>query len=324
MPEKRIAITMGDPAGIGPEIILKTLNCGDFDPRRIVLIANTEIMSMYSDKLGLKLPSEQEIIDIPFDVSKITPRVESAQSGELSYLALEKACAMANSGQVNAIVTAPLSKNAINKAGYKFSGQTEILEKLTGKQGKNKAEMLFVAGDFKVMLLTRHIPFADVSKSLNKEKIIESVRVLHTSLREDFKIEHPKIALCGLNPHAGEGGLIGSEEITVLIPAMNELKELGIDIEGAFPADMLFAKAARAYLNGQKQPYDCYLACYHDQGLIPIKSLAVDKTVNTTIGLPVIRTSPAHGTAFDIAGSGKADFNSMCEAVKLAFELSGF
>jgi len=308
--EKKIAITMGDPAGIGPEIIVKALKEIDVSSKNIVVIGCKDIFS--------PVLTDIELIDTECDISKIQPGKETAESGRASFLALEKACNMAQNGEIQAIVTAPLSKNAINLAGYNYSGQTEVLEKFLGKQGQNKAEMLFVADDFRILLLTRHISLSEVSKKLTKEHIVKTVNVLYSSLKKDFNIESPKLAICGLNPHSGEAGLIGREEIDIIVPAMETLKNSGINIEGLFPADTLFVKAGKAYLNREKQPYDCYIACYHDQGLTPIKVLAMDKTVNTTIGLPVIRTSPAHGTAFDIAGKGIADCSSMKAAIKLA------
>lgn len=318
---KKIAITIGDPSGIGPEVIIKALGLLDVDFSQIVLVGSWHVFAQTSEQLGIGLNNKIDIIDIPCDFSNIKCGTETTESGRLSYLALEKACELAKNNLINAIVTAPLSKNAINLAGYHYSGQTEILQKLLGTQERKKAEMLFVADDFRVLLLTRHISILDVPKAITVEKIIESAKIVVDSLKHDFKIESPKLAICGLNPHAGESGLIGCEEQDVIIPAIKELQRENINIQGPFPADTLFVKAAKPYVNKTKQPFDCYLACYHDQGLTPIKALAMDKTVNTTIGLPVIRTSPAHGTAFDIAGKNLANPASMVEAIKLALRL---
>lgn len=322
--KKKIAITAGDHAGIGPEIILKAIN-NISNTIDILLIGNKKIFESVSSELNVKLPDDIEFIDIQADLSKIKIGMNSAESGNLSFLALKKACELANQNTIRAIVTAPISKTAINMAGYNFSGQTEILQKYLAedKNIKNKAEMLFVSKDFRVLLLTRHIPLSDVTNNLTQEKIIESIAALNNSLKNDFKIKNPQLAICGLNPHAGEDGLIGHEEQDIILPAIDILKQKhNIFIEGPFPADTIWIKAANPYLNNNKQPYDAYIACYHDQGLIPIKLLALYSTVNTTINLPVIRTSPSHGTAFDIAGKNIADYKSMLSSIKLADDLS--
>ncbi len=321
MNSEKIAITMGDPNGIGPEIIIKTLCCGDFDLNKIMLFGNKEVFKKTAVDLGLKLP-DVDLIEINFDLKNFSYGVESKHSGQASFQALQKACEYAKSKKINAIATAPLSKKAINLAGFEFSGQTEILEKFLSERKTQKAEMLFVSNNFRVMILTRHCPLKDVPSLISKENIKNSVLVLHKALKDQYKIENPTIAICGLNPHAGENGLLGLEEQNIIIPAISELqKNYNINIKGPFPADTLFAKASNHYHKGEKMPYDCYLACYHDQGLTPIKVVAMNKTVNTTIGLPVFRTSPAHGTAFDIAGKGMSDYSSMKEAVKLAIDL---
>ena len=321
MKNKKIAITIGDPSGIGPEIIIKALNSLNFSSDKFLLIGNKEIFHKTSRELGLKLDDNIEIVNIPCPISKIKSGEESIESGKLSFYALEQACTLANKGILSGIVTAPLSKNAINLAGFHYSGQTEILEKYCGNG--NKAEMLFVANDFRVMLLTRHIPLADVSNALTVEKIVDSTIALNNSLINNFKISKPRIAICGLNPHAGEHGLLGDEENNTLIPAIHKLRnEHDIDIDGPFPADTIWLKAGKPFLNNHPQPYNAYVACYHDQGLIPIKLLAMDSTVNTTINLPILRTSPSHGTAFDIAGQNIANPKSMKAAIKLAYELT--
>ncbi|MFA6989608.1 MAG: 4-hydroxythreonine-4-phosphate dehydrogenase PdxA [Candidatus Gastranaerophilaceae bacterium] len=317
--KNKIAITMGDPSGIGPEIILKALFNLDIDLEKICIIGNRKIFAEEEKRTFITLPEHINFIDIPFDISKLQIGKESKYSGELSYLCLEKACKMVLNSEINGIVTAPVSKNAINEAGHNYNGQTEILEKFLGQNNKNKAEMLFatVWGGLKVFLATRHIRLKDVSTMLSAESLIESIKILNTALKEDFYLKSPKIFVCGLNPHSGENGLLGSEEKEIIIPAINKLKSLGIDIKGPFPADTLFAKAAKAYLNNEDLPCDCYVACYHDQGLIPMKVLAMDKAINVTIGLSVLRTSPSHGTAFDIAGKNQANYQSMLESIKL-------
>ena len=176
--------------------------------------------------------------------------------------------------------------------------------------------MLFVSKDFRVLLLTRHLPLKDVSKTLTKEFIIEKIERLRSHFQNSLNIQKPSFALCALNPHAGENGLLGDEEEKIMLPAIEAVRYRGINITNPLPADTLFVKGIQNYLNNKKMPYDCYIACYHDQGLIPIKSAASKKTVNMTIGLDIIRTSPSHGTAFDIAGKNIANPESMIEAIK--------
>ena len=199
-------------------------------------------------------------------------------------------------------------------AGHKFNGQTEILQKYLAHENQ-LAEMLFIAKNFRVLLLTRHVALKDIN--LTREIVIEKVLNLRVFFKQHFKIENPKFALCGFNPHSGEDGILGKEEINILIPAVAELQEKGVNITNPLPADTLFVGASREYFDDVSQPeYDCYIANYHDQGLIPIKTVAGDKTVNMTIGLDIIRTSPGHGTAFDIAGKNVADETGMIEAIK--------
>ena len=312
MNKKKLAITLGDFNGIGPEVTVKALNKLDIPGQNIVLIGSKSLLT------GLN--RDYEIIEIPFEKSMINTGKETKQAGEFSYQCLQKACEMANNDKVSAIVTAPVSKNALHLAGYNFSGQTEILEKnLADKEKNEKAEMLFVCKDFRVLLLTRHLPLKDVK--ITKELLTEKLQRIDSVLKQKFSVKSPSIALCSLNPHAGENGILGDEEIKEFTPAVEILKTKGIDVTYPKPADTLFAKAAKAFLTGQKQPYDVYCACYHDQGLIPIKALAMNKTVNMTVGLKVIRTSPAHGTAYDIAGKNIADETSMIEAISQALSL---
>ena len=301
----KIAITTGDPNGIGAEITIKALNLLDIPPRDIVIISNSKVLNTYG-----RLNNNYEIIDVEYS-SKVIPGEVSAAAGDFSYRLLEKACEI----KPKFIVTAPTSKEAMNLAGHKFNGQTEVLEHFLAHDGQ-KAEMLFVSKDFRVLLLTRHCALKEVSKNLTKETIIEKTERLRSYFQNKLFIKKPSFALCALNPHAGENGLIGEEEENVIIPAIQAVRNRGINITNPLPADTLFIKAVQNYLKGEKSPYDCYIACYHDQGLIPIKSVASEKTVNMTIGLDIIRTSPSHGTAFDIAGKNIANPESMMEAIK--------
>ena len=300
----KIAITTGDPNGIGAEITIKALNKLDLPAEDVVLISNKKILDYYG-----KLEKDYEIIEIPFN-SEIEPGKVSAECGEFSFQSVKKACEIG----AKAIVTAPVAKNALYLAGHKFNGQTEILQKYLAHENQ-LAEMLFIAKNFRVLLLTRHVALKDIN--LTKEIVIEKVLNLRVFFKQHFKIENPKFALCGFNPHSGEDGILGKEEINILIPAVAELREKGVNITNPLPADTLFVGASREYFDDVSQPeYDCYIANYHDQGLIPIKTVAGDKTVNMTIGLDIIRTSPGHGTAFDIAGKNVADETGMIEAIK--------
>ncbi len=353
---KKILITIGDVAGIGPEIVIKALNSvkTGIEYKDICIVGNEDIFYRTALELGLPVPRNIEIVNIPVDISRLKYGAPSQETGKHSLLSLKKSCEMAKEGYARAIVTAPISKKSLNMANFHYSGQTEILKEFLGSgslyknlaesrqnsqslkdsiknllskfKNQNKLygpEMLFVAENLRVLLLTRHVKLSEIPQNLSLEKILASIITLKLSLEFDFGIKEPKIALCGLNPHAGENGIFGLEEEYFFNPAVKQLKEkYSVNIEGPFPADTLWAIAAKAFMANEKPKYDAYIACYHDQGLIPVKMLAMDYAVNTTINLPVIRTSPCHGTAYDIAGKNKANYTSMIEAVKLANKLS--
>lgn len=290
----KIAITTGDPNGIGAEITIKALNAMNLPAEKVLLISNRKVLDFYG-----KLNSDYDIVEIPYD-AEIEPGKVTKAAGEFSFLSVKKACEI----NAKAIVTAPVAKNALHLAGYNFNGQTEILQKFLAHDNQ-LAEMLFVAGKFRVLLLTRHVALKDIV--LTKDMVIEKILNLKDFFVKHFGIYEPEFALCGFNPHAGEDGILGREEIDILIPAVVELRKKGVNITNPLPADTLFIKAMN---------YDCCIANYHDQGLIPIKTVAGDKTVNMTIGLDIIRTSPGHGTAFDIAGKNIADETGMISAIK--------
>lgn len=300
----KIAITTGDPNGIGAEITIKALNELDLSQDKIVLISNKDVLDYYG-----KLDKKYDIIEIPFDKRDIKVGKVTKEAGEFSFQSLLKVCEI----KPKAIVTAPVAKNAMYLAGHNFNGQTEVLQKYLAHDNQ-LAEMLFVANNFRVLLLTRHCALKDVY--LTKEIIVKKITNLVKTFNNHFNIPNPRFALCGFNPHSGEDGILGREEIDILIPAVKELQSLGVDISMPLPADTLFVKAGNYYFKGEKDDYDCYIANYHDQGLIPIKTVAGDKTVNMTIGLDIIRTSPGHGTAFDIAGQNIADPNGMISAIR--------
>ncbi|CDE88209.1 4-hydroxythreonine-4-phosphate dehydrogenase 1 [Clostridium sp. CAG:729] len=290
----KIAVTTGDPNGIGAEITIKALNKLDLPEDKIVIISNKKIIDFYG-----KLNRNYDIIEIPYE-AEIEPGKVTKEAGEFSFQSVKLACEIG----AKAIVTAPVAKNALYLAGHRFNGQTEILQKYLAHNNQ-LAEMLFVAGKFRVLLLTRHVALKDIN--LTKEMVVEKITNLKDFFVTHLNISKPEFALCAFNPHAGEDGILGHEEIDILIPAVEELRAYGINITNPLPADTLFIKAL---------DYDCCIANYHDQGLIPIKTVAGDKTVNMTIGLDIIRTSPGHGTAFDIAGKNVADETGMIEAIK--------
>ncbi len=295
MKKYKLALTTGDKKGIGKELVKKALD--------IIKPAKNDILII------------GEKINVDYDHFLI----DEENNGTFCYKSLEKACSMALEGSIKALCTAPVSKAQLHNAGYFFNGQTEVIENFLSPNSKN-AQMIFIANNLKVMLLTRHCALKDVR--LKIEEIIHQTTILNDFLIEKYKIKNPLIALCALNPHAGEGGILGSEEIEILNPAVEILQKKGINITPPTSADALFARVGKEYFKKEKLSYDAILSCYHDQGLCPIKALAFEKAVNTTIGLPIIRTSPTSGTAYDIAGKGIADPKSMVEAIRLALKLA--
>ena len=302
---EKILITTGDPNGIGAEITIKALKMLNLPPKDIAIVSDKKVLNSCGGIDGFEIIEEK--FDGRVEFGKVT-----AQAGDFAYRCLKKACEL----KPKFIVTAPTSKEAMHLAGHKYNGQTEILEKYLAHSGQ-KAEMLFVSNDFRVLLLTRHVALKDVK--ITKELVIEKTERLRSYFQNKLLIKKPNFALCALNPHAGENGIMGDEEDKFILPAVKALRTRGINITDPLPADTLFVKGVQNYLKGEKMPYDCYIACYHDQGLIPIKSVASEKTVNMTIGLDIIRTSPSHGTAFDIAGKNIANPSSMIEAIKTCF-----
>lgn len=308
---KKTAITLGDPNGISPEITIKALNFLDLPKDKIIIIGNNSIFDFYKSKYDLCLEKEYEIIEIPYSKEDIIPGEQTEAAGEFAFSALVKACELAQNNQIEAIVTAPVAKNAMKMAGHNYSGQTEILEKYLANVNQH-AEMIFVCENIYVYLLTRHIALSDVMQYVTKENIENKIKYINKYLSKQLNIINPKFALCALNPHAGENGMFGREEINEIIPAIDALRIAGINADGPFAADSVFAKC----YSGQYD-YNCYVAMYHDQGLIPVKLMEKCNCVNTTIGLDVLRTSPAHGTAFDIAGKNCANPESMIAAIQL-------
>jgi 4-hydroxythreonine-4-phosphate dehydrogenase len=283
----RIAITVGDPAGIGPEIA-RTAAC---DPRVV--------------------DACEPIIYAPPSGQTFAPGVLSADAGRVAYDVIVNAVRDAQAGKVDGIATAPVNKLAFARAGLPWKGHTDLLAHLTGAP---QVAMMFWSESLKVVLATVHVPLADVSRLLTRELLGSIIRLTAREL-PFFGVAKPRLVMAGLNPHAGEEGVLGTEEQTALAPAVADARSSGIDIVGPFPGDTVFVRAARG-------EFDCVIACYHDQGLIPVKLTAFGRAVNVTLGLPIVRTSVDHGTAFDIAGQGRADASSMIEAVVLAARLA--
>lgn len=286
-PKPRVAITAGDPAGIGPEIAAKA-----------------------ADDLQVRAVCEP-VLYAPPPGATFEPGVLSAEAGRAAYDAICRAVGDALAGAVDAIATAPVNKLAFARAGLPWKGHTDLLAHLTGTR---RAVMMFWSEPLKVVLASVHVPLAEVPRMLTAELLHDVIELTARELPR-FGIAEPRLALAGLNPHAGEGGLIGDEEERVLAPAVAAARARGIRIGGPFPGDTVFVRASRG-------EFDAVIACYHDQGLIPVKLLAFGRAVNVTLGLPIVRTSVDHGTAFDIAGQGKADPTSLIEATLLAVELA--
>jgi 4-hydroxythreonine-4-phosphate dehydrogenase len=282
----RIALTVGDPAGIGPEIAAAA-----------------------AADAGVRAVCEPIVFASPHAAVEIG--VVSATAGQAAYDTIVRATDAAMAGRVDAIATAPINKLAFSMAGIPWKGHTDLLGHLCGA---GRVAMLFHAPQLKVVLITVHVPLSEVPGLITQDTVLETIALTAASLPA-FGVASPRLALAGLNPHAGEAGLLGVEDDRVLAPAVAAARAQGIDIRGPFPADTIFVRASRG-------EFDCVLACYHDQGLIPIKLLAFGQAVNVTIGLPIVRTSVDHGTAFDIAGRGVADAGSMIAAVKLAAQLA--
>lgn len=283
----RIALTVGDPAGVGPEIVER---------------ARTD---------SAVLAACEPIVYGPPDGGRFAPGVLSADAGRAGYLALVRAVDDAKASRVDAIATAPINKEAWALAGLRWRGHTELLAELTGAR---RVAMMFYSRPLRVVLATVHVALSEVPRLITREGLAALIELTARELPR-FGFPRPRLAVAGLNPHAGEHGVIGREDDEVLRPAVEDCRSGGIDVDGPFPADTLFVRASRG-------EFDAVVACYHDQGLVPIKMAAFGHAVNVTLGLPIIRTSVDHGTAFDIAGAGKADAGSMIEAILLAARLA--
>jgi len=321
-----IAITTGDYNGIGPEVILKSLH--QLQPLSFipVVIGHKKVLSFYQQQLDspplqfspiddVNAISDERCYLLEMEIEeqiKISPGAITKAAGYVAMKSIHKALELCKQSKANGMVTAPISKEAVNLAGWSIPGHTEFL---AGNTDCSNYMMMLVNDDLRVGLVSIHDPLAEVPGKITGHAILTNANVMHRSLQNDFGIDEPKIAILGLNPHAGDGGYIGDEEITTITPAIEQLRTQNIRADGPFAADGFFG-------NRLFHDYDGILAMYHDQGLVPFKTLSFNAGVNFTAGLPVIRTSPDHGTAFDIAGGNSASPKSFIKALKLAVSLA--
>lgn len=325
-----LALTLGDPAGVGPEIIVKAWRAlqssgpqffvvGDAQSLASAPTATAGIMRRISspDEVASVFAEAIPVLDLPLKALVVAGQPSKASAAAIIRW-IETAVGLALSGTVSGVVTAPIAKAPLYEAGFQFPGHTEFLGDLTAIarfEGARGPVMMLTAADLRVALVTVHEPIARVSSQLSIEAIVKTGLVTAEALTRDFGIPKPRLAVAGLNPHAGEGGSIGREEIDIIEPAVRALHDLGIDARGPLPADTLFHTEARA-------ASDAVVCLYHDQALIPVKMLDFWGGVNVTLGLPIVRTSPDHGTAFDIAGRGIARADSLIAAIRLAAEIA--
>ncbi|CAD5257727.1 4-hydroxy-L-threonine phosphate dehydrogenase, NAD-dependent [Bosea sp. 62] len=326
-----LALTQGDPAGIGPELALAAWR--QREQRGIppfAYLGDSATLSVLAERLGLPVPlrsvgwdEAEACFDTALPVIELEHRPQ-AQSGRPDPAnaagvieAIERGVEAVETGKAAALVTNPIAKSVLYAVGFQHPGHTEFLAELAGRgrEATPRPVMMIWSEELAVIPVTIHIPLEAVPKQLTTELIVETGRIAAADLKRRFGVARPRLALCGLNPHAGEGGALGKEDAAVVAPAIERLRALGIEASGPYPADTLFHARARA-------GYDVALGMYHDQALIPIKTIAFDEGVNVTLGLPFIRTSPDHGTAFDIAGKGIARPDSLCAALRLAARMA--
>ncbi len=324
-PKSRLALTVGDPAGIGPEVAARAL--ADDAVRGLADVAVFgPPAEKWARRAGVPLPPLDaagpleewdgqvgglRLVALESDLADLAEAAPSAAGGEASIRYVRAAIDAAKRGRVDAIVTGPISKHAVRLAGYPWPGHTELLAEAFGA---DEVAMMFAGGPLRVVLVTIHVPLAEAIRMLSADRIVTTCRLADEALRGRFGLAEPRLGVCGLNPHAGEEGRFGSEERDMIEPALARLRVDGVRAEGPLPPDTAFHQA----LAGR---FDIVVAMYHDQGLIAVKTVAFEESVNVTLGLPVVRTSVDHGTAYDIAGRGEADPRSMVAAVRLAAEM---
>ena len=315
-----IAISMGDPAGIGPEVIAKAWAARDTaglapffatgDARAIAAVWNGPVVAIsHPDAANGVFANALPVLTVE-DGGEIVPGQPDVEGARCALRALELAAGLVRSGAARALVTGPVSKAQLYQIGFTYPGQTEFVAERCGIAGEN-AVMMLAGPDLRVVPITTHVPLAEVSEMLSVELLVAKGRATARGLTRNFGILNPRIAFAGFNPHAGESGAIGREEIEIIAPAIALLREEGIDATGPFAADTMFHLRARAN-------FDAALCCYHDQALVPLKTLYFDEGVNITLGLPIVRTSPDHGTAFNIAGKGLAEPGATIAAIRMA------
>jgi 4-hydroxythreonine-4-phosphate dehydrogenase len=321
----RIGITMGDPAGIGPEVVLKAV--AEDEVRRAcipVIIGDAQLLAHTARTLDLQSGYDIVRADEPFPEHSepviyhldnitgfIEPGIESGAAGKAAGGYIEAAVELCAAGSIDAVATAPINKRALFLGGYSFPGHTEFFAHLTGAE---EYAMAFVAGNLRIVLLSTHVPLSEAIRLVERDRIVRRVNLANRELQR-WGIERPRVAVAALNPHGAEGGLFGVEEASEIMPAIDACRRDDINVQGPFSADTVFLRASRG-------EFDAVIACYHDQAMIPVKCLSFGEAVNVTLGLPFIRTSVDHGTAFDIAGKGLAEHSSMVAAIKLAADLS--
>ena len=322
-----IGVTMGDPTGVGPEIIVKALAKEEpFQACRPLVFGDQGVLLKAIKDLGVDVTVEvfDRVPDQGYRPGNICLfpsshlRAETLQigkpdreCGEAMVKSIRLAVQWVMIGRIDAVTTCPINKQAINRAGYSFSGHTELLAHLTRTES---VAMMFIGAKWKVVLVTTHLPLEEVPKWITEERVLNAIQMTDRGMKRHFGISLPRIAVLGLNPHGGEEGLLGREEEAEIVPAIKRARALAVEVEGPFPADSFF--------DASRCDYDAVIAMYHDQGLIPIKIFGFMEAVNFTLGLPFIRTSVAHGTAYNIAGSGRADESNLIKAMVVASNLS--
>ncbi len=320
----KLGVSIGDPNGIGLEIIIKAFSHQKTLNEFIAIVySNVEIIEFHLAHLKLdleinviksiseSLKGKLNVFEISSSNFKVDFGKSNIQSGDIAFRSLSTATKHIIENKIDCLVTAPIDKNTIQSKNFEFNGHTEYLTKISNK---NNSLMLMVHQNLKVGVVTNHLSIAQVAEAISEELILTKIAILEKSLKNDFNIKNPKIALLGLNPHAGDGGIIGIEEITIIKPAIKIANEKNFRVFGPFPADGFFASE-------KHKEFDAVLGMYHDQGLIPFKMLSKNQGVNFTAGLPIIRTSPDHGTASDIAGKNKASFKSFMNALYLSKDI---
>jgi len=316
---QKIALTMGDPAGIGPELVLRAVtDKGLLKGAEPIIYGDRGVFEIVAERLGLSMPGPDILKDIiSMDTAGLCPGRASKEGGRAMITCIERAVKDALAGKVSAVVTAPINKETAHLAGFSFPGHTEFIAHLCG--AAPPIMMLCGPGpsDLKVALVTTHVSMRELPGLITKERVFYTLKVTADSLRTRFGIENPSIAVAGLNPHAGEGGIFGNEEEEIISPAIERARAEGFNVKGPVPPDTVFYRAVR------KKEFNAVVCMYHDQGLGPLKLLHFDDGINVTLGLPVIRTSPDHGTAYDIAWQGKANPLSLISAMEMAAMMVG-